>query len=146
MAASSTPINGTAYYVEVSADSGTTWNKLGDLTNCSLTRGMDTRETTDKNSSGNSEFEAGKKNWSLSGEGNLTYATESGFVKENDLEGYWDARTKLDIRFSTANAGDYQNSGVGFITQFDLTAPTEDNMTYSINFQGSGSLTSAAVS
>lgn len=133
--------------MEVSTDGGTTWLKLGELTNCSYEGTHEPREFTDKYSNANSEFGPGKKSSTMSGEGNTAFASEAGFVKPNDLEGYRDGRTNLSIRMSTGNAGDFQWSGSGYVTTFSLTAPNVgENMTYSIAFQLSGAVVNAAVS
>jgi len=147
MAASDSAINTSNYFVEISSDGGNTWEKLGELTGCSLSRSHSTRETTDLYSGGATERAEGLKNWSLSGDGNVAYADEAGFVKPDDLHTHWDDRDKLDVRFATANTGDFQYSGKAYITEFGLeNNSAEENQTYSITFEGSGALTAAAVS
>jgi hypothetical protein len=147
MAASSVPINGAAYYTEVSTDGGSTYLKLGELTNCGFEGSHEVRETTDKYSGGNSEFASGKKAFTMSGEGNLAFAAEAGFAKPNDMFGYLNDRDELDIRFSTGNAGDYQFAAKGFVNSFALAAGNEgENATYSIGFQISGAVTPSVVS
>lgn len=147
MAASDTPIDGSSYYVEVSEDSGTTWLKLGNLTASGFSANHATREVTDVYSAGaNAEFAPGKKSATLSGEGNVAYAAEAGFVKPNELHGYWDDRTKLDIRFTTANTGDFQYSCKAYVNDFSLSNPNlGETQTYSISFQVTGAVTAAAV-
>lgn len=146
MAASSKAINTSAYYVEISTDGGSTWEKLGELTGCSLSRSHSVRETTDLYSGGNREVAEGLKSWNLSGEGNVAYAEESGFVKPDTLHGHWDDRDELDIRFSTGNDGDYEYSGKAYISEYGLeNNSAEENQTYSITFEGTGALTEAAV-
>lgn len=147
MAASSTPIDGKDYFVEVSTDSGVTWLKLGNLTNCEFSASHEVRETTDKFSAdADAEYAPGKKSRTMSGEGNVAYATEAGFAKPNDLQGYLDDRTLLGIRYTTANTGDFQYSGSAYVTEFSLSAPnTGENQTYSISFQLTGAVTAAAV-
>ena len=141
MAASEGAINGAAYYVELSSDGGTTWLKLGELTNCSFEASHETRETTDKFSGGNAEFAEGKKSATMSGEGNVAFASESGFAKPNDLFGFLNNRTKLDARMSTANAGDFQWGGKAYVNSFSMGAGNEgENATYSVGLQMSGAI------
>jgi len=146
MAASDVAINGDDVFVEISTDGGTTWEKLGELTNCSLTRNHETRDVTDKYDAGVRALAEGNTNWELSGEGNVAYATEAGFVKPNALDGHLGSRTKLDVRFTTDVVGDYQYSGQAYVTSFELSAGTGETQTYSITFQGTGALSSSAVS
>ncbi len=145
MAASDVAINGDDVFVEISSDGGTTWEKLGELTNCSLTRNHEPREVTDKYDAGVRKLAEGNTNWELSGEGNVAYASEPGFVKPNDLEGHLGSRTKLDARFTTSVVGDYQYAGQAFVTSFELSAGTGETQTYSITLQGTGALTSSDV-
>lgn len=146
MAASDAAVNASNYYFEYSTDGGSTWLKLGELTNCSLLRGMEVRDTTDNYSGGNREIREGKKQWSFSGEGNVAYAAEAGFAKPNDLDDLLDDRTKADWRLTTGNTGDYQYSGEGYVSSFEISGGTEENQTYSIEIQGNGALANAAVS
>jgi len=147
MAASTKAINTSAYYLEISSDGGTTWEKLGELTGCSLSRTHSTRETTDLSSGGNTERAEGLKSWQFSGDGNTAYADVAGFVKPDDLHTHWDNRDELDVRFSTGNTGDFEYSGKAYISDFGIeNGSPEENQTYSITFEGNGALTAAAVS
>jgi len=146
MAASDVAINGDDVFVEISADGGSTYEKLGELTNCSLTRNHETRDVTNKFHGGVRHLAEGNTNFELSGEGNVAYASEAGFVKPNDLEDLLGSRTKIDLRFTTEVSGDYQYSGQAFVTSFELSAGTGETQTYSITFQGTGALSSSAVS
>lgn len=146
MAASAKAINSSAYYVEVSDDGGTTWEKLGELTGCSLSRNHEVRTTTDLYSGGAREIAEGLTSWELSGEGNVAYAAESGFIKPDGLHALWEARTEVDIRFTTANTGDFGYSGKAYITSLEFSnGSPEENQTYSVGFAGNGALVDAAV-
>ena len=140
-------IGGNAYYLEISTDDGTTYDKLGKLTSSTLSTSHEPREITDVYATdGAAEYAAGKQSFTLSGEGNFAFAEASGFLDPNELHDLKLNRTKIDIRLSTATAGDYQFSGKAFVTEFTVNHPnTGETMTYSVSFQGTGKESNSAV-
>jgi predicted secreted protein len=145
MAASTEPINGTAYIIEISDDDGVTWAGLAHAQDASVTRSMATRDTTSKSSAGWRNLGSGLRQWGMSGSGLVVYDGDD-LLTPSDFKGFLDARTKLKVRFTTANAGDLRETGNAFLTQFDSEAPVEENMTYSFTFEGDGALEDAVVS
>lgn len=146
MAASQKPINSSAYYVAISTDGGTTYTRIGMATECNLNTGMSPRETTNKFSAGWRELEEGKREWSVGGSGLVVYDDPDSDADPIDLFDLLTNRTKAKIKFTTANAGDYEYEGDAFLTQYNQDAGTEDNLGYNFTFEGTGALTSAAVS
>lgn len=146
MAASQTPINSSAYHVAISTDGGTTWDRVGFATECNLNTGMSPRETSNKFSQGWRDLAEGKREWSVSGSGLVVYDDTAGDQTPVDLFGYLNGRTKVNIAFTTANAGDYEYTGQAFLTVYNQDAGTEDNLGYNFTFEGTGALASAAVS
>lgn len=146
MAASQKPINSSAYYVAISTDGGTTYDRVGFATESNLNTGMSPRETTNKFSSGWRELGEGKREWSVSGSGLVVYDDQAGDQTPVDLFGYLNNRTKVKIKFTTANAGDYEYEGDAYLTVYNHDAGTEDNLGYNFTFEGTGALASAAVS
>jgi TP901-1 family phage major tail protein len=143
MAASTDVINGSAYIIEISTDSGTTWTGLAHAQEASVSRGMATRETTSKSSGGWRELGSGKRQWTFSGSGLTVFSSSD--ITPDALQDILDNRQKIDVRFTTANTGDFQESGEAYLTQLDSEAPLEENLTYSFTFEGTGALTKAAV-
>ena len=109
-------------------------------TNCSIEKSMDTREVTNKQSGGNAEFRESKKSWSGSGE--FVFAPDATYTYE-DLYALWNARTMITARWSTEVSGDKFYTGSAYITGLSMTAPVEDNMSYSVSLQGTGAITEA---
>ena len=111
-------------------------------TNCSVETSMDTREVTNKESGGNAEFRESKKSWTASGE--FIFAPDATYNFE-DLFTLWQARTMITVRYSTEVSGDYYYQGSAYITGLPMSAPVEDNMTFTMSLQGTGQLTKGAV-
>lgn len=107
-------------------------------TNCSLEISMDTREVTNKESEGNAEFRESKKSWTGSGEFIFSPDATNGF---EDMFDAWEDRDQVTVRFSTETSGDYYYHGSAYITGLPLSAPLEDNMTFTVSLQGTGKLT-----
>jgi predicted secreted protein len=146
MAASTTPMNSTKWFLAYSTDGGTTIVKVGELQSKTLNRTMEPRETTGTDSGGDASFGEGKKSWSLSGEFHPLFGAGSGFANEDDLHTLYDERTSARWYFGTENAGDTQYYGTGWITALNTSGGYEDNIVCSIEIQGSGALTSDVVS
>jgi predicted secreted protein len=85
MAATGTVINSTDILVQVTEDSGSTYDTVGFCTSASLSWSMDVRDVTTKDSSGRREILPGKTNWNISFEGFVTYATVSDVDIPSDI-------------------------------------------------------------
>lgn len=146
MAASETAINSTNVKLEISSDGGSTFDLVGFCTNCTIDWSMDVRNVTTKDSGGRREILPGLSQWSGAFEGLVTYSVSSGVLKPNDLYGYADGKTELDVKFGSLTTGDYDYRGEILITQYSQAAGFEDNNTFNCSFEGDGALSQAAVS
>ena len=106
-------------------------------TNCSLEVSMDTREITNKESEGNAEFRESKKSWIGSGEFIFNSAAPMGYSALFDA---WQDRDQVTVRFSTETSQAKYYDGKAYITSMPLSAPMEDNMTFTVSLQGTGKL------
>tara|TARA_R110001592_G_scaffold68626_1_gene210249 strand:+ start:6557 stop:6997 length:441 start_codon:yes stop_codon:yes gene_type:complete len=145
MAASQSPINASEYHVAISTDGGTTYDRVGFAVDSNLNTGMGTRETSNKFSAGWRELAEGKREWSVSGSGLVVYNDADGDLVPTDLFALLKARTKAKVKFTTANAGDYEYTGDAFLTVYNQDGGTEDNLGYNFTFEGSGPLADTAV-
>ena len=146
MAVTSTPINGTDVILEISEDSGSSYDKIMFLTSANLSTSRDVRDISNKSSAGWKEILEAQKSWSMSADGFTTYSTATDQDNTSDIFGFLNNRTKLYFRFTNANAGDYQFSGAGYITSLEQSSGVEDNLTFSISIEGTGALTGATIS
>lgn len=139
-------INGTDIKV---FSSGTT-DLVAFAQNCTLTITHNAREITNKGSAGFKELADGMREFTIEVDGLYAFTSGSSaltngaddLIQTNIIAN----RIKVDFIFgATATTSDVSYSGSGFITSVSLTAGTEDNATYSITIDGTGSLTQAVV-
>lgn len=145
MAASTEVMNATDVIIEISEDSGTTFDTIGKCTSVSLSVTRDTRDVTTKDSSAWREVLPGVKSWSMSGEGLVTYNTETDVDKPNDLFTLLSNGTQVRLKFGSTTTDEYDYEGDAYLTAYEQDAGTEDNNTFSFTFEGDGSLTQAVV-
>lgn len=127
-------INGTLMGVYV----GATLILKGKSTKFSMK--MATRETTNKDTSGYKTVLGGLMSWD--GSGDFLFAEDSAYGYR-DLKTALEARAAVTVMWSSGVAGNYKHSGSAFITALDMDMPMEDNVTFSVSFEGSGALTTA---
>ena len=145
MAATTNVINGTSYILEITEDGGTTYELVAHLTGTSFSQSMDVRETTTKGSAGWRELREGLRSWSASAEGFIRNDAEASKAKFQDLYALYSGRTQFGVRFTNANTGDYELTGDVYITSLEETAEMEDNLSFSVSFEGTGVLTYTAI-
>ena len=142
MAATSV-MNSTDVVIQVSSDD-LTYEIIGKMTSASLAVSMATRDTSTKDSAGWMEVLEGQKSWTLSGEGLVVYSN-SGKATPDDLFTFLSNRTKVYVKFGSTTSGEQAYSGQGYFTEFSNDSSFEDNATFSFSFQGTSTLTQAAV-
>lgn len=143
MAASTSVMNSTDVVIQVSSDD-LTYEIIGKMTSASLAVSMATRDTSTKDSAGWMEVLEGQKSWTLSGEGLVVYSN-SGKATPDDLFTFVSNRTKVYVKFGSTTTDEIAYSGQGYFTEFSSDAGFEDNATFSFSFQGTSTLTQAAV-
>ena len=142
--ASTSVMNSTDVVIQVSSDD-VTYDIIGKMTSASLSVSMATRDVSTKDSSGWAEHLEGQKSWTLSGEG-LVVFSNSGKATPDDIFTFLSNRTQVYVKFGSTTSTGIAYSGEGFFTEFSNDAGFEDNATYSFSFQGTSTLTQAAVS
>lgn len=113
------------------------------VTECSISLNTDIRDITTKTSGGWREILPSLKSASLSLSGLFAEDATNNF---NQLVDHQIAGEKLYVIFtntgagSTANAGDEQFDVAGYITSLEQTAGTEDNVTFSMTLEITGTV------
>lgn len=113
------------------------------VTECSISLNTDIRDITTKTSGGWREILPALKSASLSLSGLFAEDATNNF---NQLVDHQIAGEKLYVIFtntgagSTANAGDEQFDVSGYITSLEQTAGTEDNVTFSMTLEITGTV------
>lgn len=88
----------------------------------------------------------GLKAWSLSGDGLVTYSISGDFDSPDALFTLLSNRTLVKVKFGSATSGEIDYTGDAYLTSYEQEAGVEDNVTYSFSFEGTSTLTQAAVS
>ena len=143
--ASTSIMNSTDVVIQISEDSGTTYDIIGRATSASLSVSMETRETTTKDSAGWQENLEGLKSWSLSGDGLVTYSITGDYDTPDDLFTLLNSRTLVKVKFGSATSGEIDYTGDAYLVSYEQEAGVEENVTYSFSFTGTGVLTQASV-
>ena len=130
-------MNGTLLGVYV----GTTL--VAHATEGSISLSMDTRDISSKDSAGTRALLEGMKSGSISM--SALYAEDSAYGAD-ELYTIMAARTPLAVKFSTEVTADHFWSASAYLTSLEVSAGTEDNVTYSATFELTGAITYSAVS
>lgn len=144
MAASTSVMNATDVVVQFSEDN-VSYGVVGKMTSASLSISMATRDTSTKDSAGWMEVLEGQKSWTLSGDGLVVY-NNGVKINPDDIFTWLANRTQLYVKFGSTTTDEIAYSGQGYLTEFSNEAGFEDNVTFSFSFQGTSTLTQAAVS
>lgn len=139
-------MNSTDVVIQISEDSGTSYDIIGRATSASLSVSMETRDTTTKDSAGWQENLEGLKSWSLSGDGLVTYSISGEYDTPDDLFTLLSNRTLVKVKFGSATSGEIDYTGDAYLVSYEQEAGVEENVTYSFSFTGTSTLTQAAVS
>ena len=124
-------INGTDFGIYIAG------TKVACATSASISMSMGTRDATCKDSAGWSESLEGLMEWSCDGEGLFALDASYGYV---DLKTVLTSRTVVTIRFSSETSGDEYHEGEAFLVDLSTDAATEESMSYSFSFTGTGPL------
>ena len=138
-------MNSTDVVIQISEDDGSTYDIVGRATSASLSVSMETRDTTTKDSAGWQENLEGLKNWSLSGDGLVTYSISGEYETPDELFTILSNRTASDVKFGSMTSGEIDYSGKAFLVSYEQEAGVEESVTYSFSLTGTGTLTQASV-
>lgn len=95
------------------------------------------RSATTKDSGGWTEVLEGLREWSASGEAQL--ALDATYTID-DLYTIMLNRTQIQVRLSTEVTGDKYFNGAAYLDSIEVTAETEETVTYSFSITGTGAL------
>ncbi len=127
-------LNGTVFLLSIGGTA------LPDQTEGSISISMETRDITTKDSSGYRELLEGVRSGSISVSGLVDDDNAGG--AGSDLFGHLDGRSSVSIVFGFDDASDdYNYSCSAFCTSLEVSAATEDNVTYSATFEITGAIT-----
>lgn len=121
-----------------------TYKIIGHMTDASFSFSHEPRDITTKDSAGYRQLLEGLRSWSMSSSNLFAFDATYGAL---DLRDDIIARTAVTLRWMTNVSGDEYVQGSAYITSLEENSPgAEDNATFSVTFEGTGSLTLANVS
>jgi hypothetical protein len=151
MAASTQPIPGEYYLVQISEDAGLTWEDLGFQTESGISRTAESIERSSKNNCNWTSMRAGRRGWSITGSGLLTNGAITSTLAFYEVEAIWAAGTTVDVKVTpvdcagAAIVGEYEWTGTAFFTALDQSHPDQEDSSYTFTLQGTEALTAAVV-
>jgi len=106
-------------------------------TSCSLSVSTDLPDSTTKDSGGWSEILEGLRSWEVSGDFLLAQDASYGI---DDLDTIVQNRTKVTLRFSSETTGDNYWNGNAYMSELSVEAATEESVSFSVSFTGTGAI------
>ena len=106
-------------------------------TSHSFTKSMEVRDATSKDSAGWSQSLEGLRSWEVSGD--FLFAQDAAYGID-DLNAVLDARATVVLRFASAVSADSYWNGPAYMTEISVEAGTEESMTFSASFTGTGAV------
>ena len=144
MAASTAPIDGSQYLVQISQDGGTTFLTLGYQQDANVSISGETRELTAKNVCYWREYAPTASSWTLGGTAGV-YTDGTPEITQGDLFKYINSIVIVKIVSvdcsGTEITGEDEYEGTAIITELSMDFPDKDTATYTYSFQGTGVLT-----
>jgi len=111
-------------------------------TSHSFTKSMEVRDATSKDSAGWSQSLEGLRSWEVSGD--FLFAQDAAYGID-DLNAVLDARATVVLRFASAVSADSYWNGTAYMTEISVEAGTEESMTFSASFTGTGAVNYTAL-
>ena len=129
-----TVVNGTNFRIYASGVA------IGEATNCTMSLSTETRETLTKdNVASYTSAEPGRRSGTLQSEGLVAFDTTN--LGVDDLFTYYNAGTKLVVKFQPNVTGTPYWQCTAFITNLEMSAAVEENATYSATWTVTGAVT-----
>lgn len=109
-------------------------------TSASLDLNTNMSDTTCKDNNGAEQIKPNQQTWSMALDGMFAFDSSYGW---SDLFDAWKAGTLLTLIWGTEEVGDESYTGSAYIDSLSANAPLNEGTTYSVNFRGTGVITSA---
>ena len=116
---------------------------LAKLTNVEVNLDTNLFEVTSKESGGYAEFLAGLRNITYLAEGVADFQSANKDLA--DIFTLFTSRATCSLVWTNAVTGDKKITQTAYVTSCNISAPMEDTVTYSIEFQGTGTPTIATI-
>ena len=148
MAASTSPVDGQQYLVEISDDAGTTYKALGYQQDANIGVTGETREITAKNICYWREYAPSASSWTLGGTDSI-YTDGDPQLTQSGVFRLINSTVLIKVTaVDCAGApipGEMEYGGLGVLTELSMEFPDKDTASYTYSFQGSGVLTETVI-
>lgn len=116
---------------------------IAGATNFSFNPSKDFRNVSKKATGHDQEFKPGSKEWTASVDSLFAFDDAYGY---NELFDAYNDDTKVEVRFSTEVTDDERFYGDAYVSSVPMESPNQgDNVTYSVDFQGTGAVSRETV-
>lgn len=122
-----------------------TFELIACATSGSFSGSREVIDATTKDNDGRREILAGGSSWTVSAEGLIEYGLADTVRSAADIFDLWNNNTKVRIAWTTGESGDTMYYGNAFITSYEESAGLNEVASYSVTFEGDGSITKAIV-
>lgn len=122
-----------------------TYDLIACATSGTFSGSMEVLDATTKDNDGQREILTGGLTWSMTAEGMVQYDLATTVNSNIDLFDLWANKTKLRLAWTTGESGDYMYYGNAYITSYEESAGLNEMASYSVTFEGDGSITKAVV-
>lgn len=121
-----------------------TYNAIGASNNATLSLTRDTIDATKKENDGARVILPAGEQFSMTCEGFVQYDSTTTYHAV-DLFDIWKAKHKVVLAWMTGADDDHMFTGDAYIVSIEQSAGTNEAATYSITFEGSGSITKTQI-
>ena len=122
-----------------------TFQLIAAATSGSFSGSRDVIDATTKDNDGRREILIAGSQWSMSADGLIQYDLAGTVENAISLFDLWNGATKVRLAWTTAQDGDYIYYGDAYITSLEESAGLNEVATFSVSFEGDGSITKALV-
>lgn len=147
------------YISNESADSGTftggtygnntsendTWEIVACATSGTFSGSMEVIDATTKDNDGEREILTSSLSWTMACDGLIEYGLSSNVKSGADLFTLWKNKTKIKLAWTTGVDGDIMYWGKGYITTYEESAGLNEVASFSVNFEGDGTVYKAVL-
>ena len=138
------PLTGGTFGDQAAEDD--TFELIACATSGSFSGSREVIDATTKDNDGRREILAGGSSWTVSAEGLIEYGLDNTVQSAADIFDLWNNNTKVRIAWTTGVDGDVMYYGNAFITSYEESAGLNEVASYSVTFEGDGSITKAVIS
>ena len=100
MAVNTTPINGSDIFMQISEDSGSSYDTIMFLTSANMSMNMDVRDISSKQSAGWKEVLEAQRSWSMSADGFVSYSAVTDSDNTGTIVDFVTNRTQIYVKFT----------------------------------------------